>query len=221
MDPKDETKNTNQGAPQTTGQPSGGNTGSTSTSAKTYTEDQVNEMVSKKISDALAEQGRKHSASLKTLQDKLKVLEDGQEAKILEELKDKPDQLSAYQIRKKNKELEEALKGKDEKLVQVETELENERKLTASSKRTSIIAEVVQGYDGIDTTKLAVLCDKLDLTTKEQIAMVATTLGTPRKEQTHGFQMTKPDSGATNGGTEDLSNKSPRELINMGYSKKK
>jgi superfamily II RNA helicase len=60
MDPKDETKKTDQGAPQNAGQPSAGKDGSTSKAPKTYTEEEVKVLTEKVRSDTLAEAGRKY-----------------------------------------------------------------------------------------------------------------------------------------------------------------
>jgi hypothetical protein len=218
MEPNaDETRNTEQGAPPAAGQPSEGSPGSTSNSPRTFTEEAAKKMVS----DALAEQGRKHKEALKSLEERLKTIEAEKETRILEELNDKPDQLSAFQLRKKLKELEEFAKNKDEELGRVRSELENERKLTAGSKRSQLIAETVQGYEGIDAAKLTALCDRLNLTTQEQIAAAAETLGT--KKGNGGENHLPPiqaDSGVTRGGAEDLSKLSPIELGRRGYSRK-
>jgi nicotinamide mononucleotide adenylyltransferase len=198
----------------------------TSKVAKTFTEEQARKMVS----EALAEQGRKHGETLKSYQERLAAIEAEKEAQQLEEIKDKPEQVSIFQERKKAREEREWLKAEQTKLAEERERLNQELTEAQQLKREKLVNTIVQEYDGLEASKLFTLVELAKANTKEEIITIADAIGT--KKSTNPENKNKinivPDSGETAGGGRNLSiikfgkdAPSASEMIAFGLKKKK
>jgi len=213
-----ENDNPNAGAPQP-GQSSQGKDGSTSQATKTYTEAEK----SKAVSDALADAGRKHKLELEPVvrerdsyKKEVTTIKQGLDALSQErdDLKITIDELSKEDPERFNLlEKDRDLKNRERKLKDELAGLETERtdwkeRLTKveTFERNENIRNVAADYEGITEEKLKVLCDRLKLTTLEQIQAAAETLGTKKavkvEDETSNTNL-HVDSGVTRGGGGD------------------
>jgi len=232
-----------QGDPQVTAQTSKGKEGSTSTQTPTtYTKEQVQKFVS----DALAEQGRKHKAELEpiiterdTLKSKLTELSDIQDdrtdlqRRIDELANDDPAKFNLVkkenELRERERKLNKDIGEREKKLTESESKHAERIKKADSVEREASILEIVEGYENGDADRLGDAITTFEttfgikVTSDEQIRKVADTLwtkkatGPPKPE----VPPLKPFSGTTDGGSEDTSNLSPREKIELGIEKLK
>jgi hypothetical protein len=226
----DESNQGNQGTPQTNGPSSGAQSASTSSNPpKTYTEVEYQ----KAISDALSKQGREHKAVLDPITQENTTLK-SQLATNQSLIKESTDKIA--EVRKQM----ESLAGDDpdkKKLLATLAELEGKR-VKLDADRQALEAEKVQHqelvrkagetmrefnirklageHEGGDPAKLTELCNKLGVTGDDKIAALADTLWPKKTAAPLPAQVTNPDSGVTSGGSEDLSQLSPREKIEKG-----
>ncbi len=184
---------------------------------ETYTREDLR----KHTSDALAEQGKKNTVTMKILQgkvDELSEITDDREAlhKQMEELKSTDSE--AYNLAKK----EQELRGRETELKRGIKEHTTDVQMAKDFKREVIIQKVVEEYEGGDFVKLKGLCESFNVSSEEQIRTAADTLWSgkfvPPAPETPAV---KPYSGMTSGGKEDLSNLSPDEKIMYGLTHKK
>lgn len=218
-----ETKEAVKDSPQVTGQTPEAPKGITSPQPiTTYTEEQVKEREKKSISDALAEQGRKHKIDL----DNAITKERASLAEHLKETKDKIaqleselDEMSQDDPDKKN------LVRKIRALEETETSLKADRKVLDDDKaaheaeKTSYQEEIARAratnfeidvwnvaeeFDGGDAVKLKNACDKAKITTLEGARDLASALWTKKTERkSEPLTSGPPDSGVTSGGSHD------------------
>lgn len=214
-----ETTESKKGTPPVTGQSSEGKGGSTSQETpETYTKEQTQKLVS----DALAEQGRKHKAELDpivTERDTLKVQIQTKDIAIedigneIKKLQTEIDELAGDDPEKKNlvKKARE-LREQEQKLKTERTTLDADKQvhqeqitLATNTLREISIWEISAEYEGSDPVKLKALCDKGKVTSEEDIREFADTLWT-KKPVTPAKSVTPPikaDSGTTIGGSEN------------------
>jgi hypothetical protein len=108
--------------------------------------------------------------------------------------KDDPD---AQKYVKKLRELQEV----ENKLKTDRQSLEADANEVKLHKRNKLIEEIAKGYESMDVARLTTLCDKLNLTTKEQIEVQADAIGTKKvAPASPPVPPVNPDSGLTNGG---------------------
>jgi hypothetical protein len=234
MDPKtDETKTTTQDPLPGKGPASDGKGGSTSShqTPKTYTETEYQ----KAVSDALARAGRDaksietREARLKDIETReaaLKAREDEAKKKAeeaeLEAVKDDPEKLSAFQLRKKAREEMEAAKAEREKVAQERAALQEDMTFAQKVKRSTLMGEIAGEFKDGDPEDLEKLCDSLGIGSEpDRIRTAAGIKWTKLEGSEKKDDDFKPDSGVTKGGAENLDDKSPRELARMGYARKK
>jgi len=225
------------GAPPVTGQSSNVKEGSTS-QPETYTREQIQKFVS----DALAEQGRKHKSEFEPVAKERDTYKSQLQAKENElaglsdergELQKRIDELSSndpevFNLVKKDRELRERERQLKTGVQELEAEKQShaERiKLADDTLREISIFEIASKYDGGNPVKLKDLCDTFGAKSEEQIIKVAENLWakkleTPTTEET---QPIKPYSGVTSGGGIDINALSPDEKIKyaLEHSKKK
>ena len=216
------------GANDTKGQPSDQNGENPSNQPKTFTEDEVKKMVSERHS-TLDRQIADLTKQLTTLQkerddakSQLSTHQKEKDEAELEKIKDDPEKLSAYQLRKQARELTEIKKGLEERLAQLESELEEERKLSAPLKIAPLVKEVAEEFEGLDPDKLAKLVVIAKVTSKEDIRAIAETIGTLKEPEESGKKEDfKPFSGKGIGGGIDISKMTSSQLIQMGLEAEK
>ena len=196
------------------GQSSDGKDGSTSKTPETYTKEQTQKLVS----DALAEQGRKHKAELTpivTERDTLKTQLEANTADLesnkteMEELQAKIDDMASgdptrYDAVKELKAAKEERKHLQvkERALEAEKRTHGERiKKAEDLEKEVLVLEIVEGYKDADAEKLtnAIVGFEttfgIKVTSDEQIRKVADTLWTKKETETpKGF------SGVTEGG---------------------
>jgi hypothetical protein len=224
----DETKTTGQDPLPAKGPASEGKDGSTSQAPKTYTETEYQ----KAVSDALAKAGRDaksieaREARLKDLgarEAALKAREDEARRKAEEAeysaVKDDPEKLSAYEMRKKAREEAEALKAEREKFEQEKASHQEELTFAQKVKRSTLMGEIAGEFKDGDPEELEKLCDSLGIGSEPD--KVRTTAGIkwaklePEKKEGEHSDF-KPDSGVTKGGAEDFDKMTPEEKIDYG-----
>jgi len=213
--PEKDGKTNQQGNPQDkSGQTStdGKSQTSTTAQAKTFTESEAKQMVS----NALADQGRKHKESLSLYDARIKAIEDAKEAEEIDAVKGDATKLDIYQQRKKNREDADRVKADRATLESDKAIYFEDLDLAAKYRRNVIIEEVAKEYEGFDTTKLTTLCDILKIVKKEDIVAAAETLGTKKAAGVAGTTLTKPDSGDTDGSGVDFSKMSAKQKIQWG-----
>jgi len=201
------------------GQPSGEGANPSKDTPK-YTEDEVNKRhakLDKAISELTRERDsiRQSHESLKAEIDRLKKEREESE---LEKVKDDPDALSAYQMRKKQKEAEAAVKAEREQFEKEKKEHEAELAEARTIKRSKLMNEIAGEFEGGDPAVLEKTCDELGVTDPEKIRTVAATKWA--KVVGGGTPAGHTDSGKNRGGAESLEGKSARELARMAYTKK-
>jgi len=205
------------------GQPSDQNGENPSNQPRTFTEEEVNRLVSerhstldRKIAD-LTKQLTTFQKRAEDAESQLGTYKKEKEEAEIEKIKDDPEKLSAYQLRKQARELAEAKKGLEEQLAQLQSELEEERKLSAPLKVAPVIAEVAKEFEGIDMDKLTKLVTIAKATTKEDIKVIAETIGTKKEEDKSDDKPEfKPFTGANRGGGVDTSKLKPEEKFKLG-----
>jgi len=210
------------------GQPSDQNGENPSNPPRTYTEEEVKKMLGERHS-TLDRQIADLNKQLTTLQKKAENAESElgkhrkeKEDAELEKVKDDPEKLSAYQLRKQVKELTEIKKGLEERMAQLESELEEERKLSAPLKIAPLVKEVAEEFEGLDPDKLAKLVVIAKVTSKEDIRAIAETIGTLKEPEESGKKEDfKPFSGKGIGGGIDISKMTSSQLIQMGLEAEK
>ena len=210
------------------GQPSNQNGENPSNAPKTFTEEEVNRLVSerhstldRKIAD-LTKQLTTFQKRAEDAESQLGTYKKEKEEAEIEKIKDDPEKLSAYQLRKQARELAEAKKGLEEQLAQLQSELEEERKLSAPLKVAPVIAEVAKEFEGIDMDKLTKLVTIAKATTKEDIKAIAETIGTSKEpENPDKKESFKPFSGKGAGGGIDISKLTSTQLIQRGLEEEK
>ena len=200
------------------------------------------EEATKLVSDALAEQGRKHTLVLRPItaeRDTLKSqlgLKDGEitdNAAVLAELNTRIDDLTSddpqrYTLVKEASRLR-VLDGQlktDRRILDAEKLTHAaDRKLTDDTRREITVMEIATGKKDAegkvigDPERLKEVCEKWGATTEEQIQEVADTLWPGAV--TTAVQALKILSGATSGGATDFSGLSPEEKVNRGLAKLK
>ncbi len=138
---------------------------------ETYTREQLLNF----RSDGLAEQGKKHTATVKILQgkvDELSEVQDDREAlrSQISELSSKDPEV--FNLAKKEQELRgretELKRGIKEHAIDVQTAKE--------FKREVVIQKVVEEYEGGDFVKLKGLCESFNVSSEDQIRTAADTL---------------------------------------------
>ncbi len=210
-------------SPQTTGQTPETPKASTSTQPiTTYTEEQVKEREKKAISDALAEQGRKHKIELETaitkerasLADHLKETKDKiaqLEIDLDEMSQDDPDKKNLVRKIRALEEAEGSLKAERKTLDDAKTAHEAEKtsyqEEIARAKATNFeidVWNVAEDFEGGDAVKLKNACDKAKIITIEGARDLASVLWTKKSEKNpEPLTSGPPDSGATSGGSHD------------------
>jgi len=209
------------GANDTKGQPSDQNGENPSNQPKTFTEEEVKKMVSERHS-TLDRQIADLTKQLTDAKSQLSTYQKEKEDAELEKVKDDPEKLSAYQLRKQARELTEIKKGLEERLAQLESELEEERKLSAPLKIAPLVKEVAEEFEGLDPDKLAKLVVIAKVTSKEDIRAIAETIGTLKEPEESGKKEDfKPFSGKGIGGGIDISKMTSSQLIQMGLEAEK
>lgn len=207
------------------GQPSNPNVDNPSKTnpPKTFTEEDVNRLVSERHSTLdrkIADLTKQLSTLQKRAEDaeaQLGTYKKEKDEAEFEKVKDDPEKLSAYQLRKQIRELAEAKKGQEEQLAQLQRELEEERKLSAPLKIAPVIAEVAKEFEGIDMDKLTKLVTIAKATAKEDIKAIAETIGASKEpESPDKKEEFKPFSGKGVGGGIDISKMTSTQLIQMG-----
>jgi chromosome segregation ATPase len=213
---------------------SGGKEGSTSTQTpKTYTEEQVQ----KKLSDALAEQGRKHKAELEPIvkeRDSFKSqleantsdLEankseiDKLQAKIDDLASNDPARFDAVKEMKALKTERDQLRADkraldaDKQALDADKQTHGERiKKAESFERETLIQGMVEDYEGGDFDKLKDFCETFDAKSEEQIRKVADKLWTKKAPEPPNSEAppVKPYTGMTNGGSEKIGDLPPKQ----------
>lgn len=184
---------TNQDSASKQDQTSGGNSGSTSQTVKTFTE--------KELSDRLAEQGRKYSGTIKSLQEQINSIQAERDRVEEEKVKDDPDKASIFKTRKELRDEAHRLQKVQEELEAQKAELQEDLRLASETKASRVIEDVASGFENLDKSKLKVLCAKANATTKEAITEIAELIGTRKTESHDTFN--KPDSGDSSGGSPD------------------
>lgn len=195
------------------GQSSGVKEGTTSTQTpETYTKGQVQKFVS----DALAEQGRKHKSELdpivkerdglkSQIQNNTTDLEDNKnemeklQAKIDDLTSDDPDRFNAIKELKAAREERKQLQA-ERRTKETEWATNAERIKKAESLEAEVlILGIAEDYEGAGAEKLSSICSTLNATSEEQIRKVADTLWT---KKTVELPETSPAvySGMTEGG---------------------
>jgi len=209
------------GANDTKGQPSDQNGENPSNQPKTFTEEEVKKMVSERHS-TLDRQIADLTKQLTDAKSQLSAYQKEKEDAELEKVKDDPEKLSVYQLRKQARELTEIKKGLEERLAQLESELEEERKLSAPLKIAPLVKEVAEEFEGLDPDKLAKLVVIAKVTSKEDIRAIAETIGTLKEPEESGKKEDfKPFSGKGIGGGIDISKMTSSQLIQMGLEAEK
>ena len=179
---------------------------------ETYTREQLQ----KHTSDALMEQGRKHTTEVSTLRkerDELAGIKDDREAlqKQIDEIKDKDPEV--YSLAKK----EQELRDREKVLTKGIAEHSGRIKRADNYERDVSITKIVEEFEGGDFDKLKGLCETFNSSSEEQIRKAAETLwGKKFVPPASETPPVKPYSGMTSGGQEDLSKLSPDEKILYG-----
>lgn len=225
-----ETDTAKQGTPQKPEQSSGGEKGNTSTLVappKSFTEADLRKVVS----DALAEQGRKHKAELDPIiaerdtfksQSQNKEIDLEEIAKERDDLKQQIDELASDDPGKGALvKRDRALKEQAQKLKDGLRELEAERqkhserlKRAETVERDVVAMTIAEEYEGAQSEKLIELCKVAGVTSEEGIRKMAGTLWEKKNNLTLPLGATfKPDSGQTSGGKDSLSSLPPQERI--------
>jgi hypothetical protein len=225
MDPKDETKG-KEGDSLLNGQTSAQTDGTTSkVEPKLLTEEQAQKMVS----DALAKAGRDAKALDSTRQELARMKAEAQQIiKDKEEEERKavqsdPAKLSAFEMRKRERELEDQRRVLEETKARLESDVEEDRKLARLYRRNVLTSTVASEYEGIDMAKYQSLCENLgESPTKGQIEKIAQALGTKKGETPSGNNpLPKQASGRDEGTPIDYSKLSPEEKIRLGIEQEK
>ncbi len=182
-----ETKEGNQDIPQQqAGQSSDTTKGSTST--PTFTEEQFQ----KRLSDALAEQGRKH----KQLEVEIQELSesDGEQAKVAKLILQKQNELKAL-------ETERAAFKKDKEVHDAEWAKKQERITHAEESNFEIeLWDLCEEYDNGNAEKLKAACVKAKITDIEGARGLADVLWVKKSATPQPLVEGKPASGETSGG---------------------
>ena len=220
-----ETTTATKGEPQATARTSKGKDGTTSTvTPESFTKEQVKKFVS----DALAEQGRKHKAELdpivkerdsfksqcetntRDLNDN-KVEMEKQQAKIDDLASDDPARFDAIKELKAVREERKQLQAK-ERVFETEKQTHGERiKKAEELEREVLILEIVEDYEGATPDKLTDICTTLNIKSDEQIRKVADTLWSKKTTESSESEVpsVKPFSNKTTGGTSSLADLPP------------
>jgi hypothetical protein len=202
------------------GPASEGKEGSTSSNPRTYTEEEHR----KAVSDSLAKAGRDAKAieareaklkDIETREARLKTAEAEAKKKAEESeyaaVKDDPEKLTAYELHKKAREEAEAVRLDREKLEAERQAFQAKLTRAEELERAAEIALITQKYSDGDPDKLANLCERLNLTSKEQIEAAAEIIFTQNPGEAF-----KPDSGVTKGGALDYSRMKPEDKFRLG-----
>jgi len=231
-----ENDTTKQGVPLATGQPSDGKGGSTSQQPppKTFTSEELQKFVS----DALAEQGRRHKAELTPVikeRDSLKSQTDSLTSQIedknteLEKIQTQLEELSSDDPKKFDLlKLDKELRADRSKLKAERTSLDTDKQAHSEViqeardyKRTATIVDIVTEYENGDFAKLADLCEIAKVDSEEGIRTIADRMFSkkviiPAKTETSPPLVVDP--GGTHGGVSDrytakqIQSMSPKEI---------
>lgn len=151
--------------------------------------------------DALMEQGRKHTATVKILQgkvDELSGVQDDREAlkAQIAELSSKDPEV--FNLAKK----EQELRGRETELKKGIREHSERIGKADKFEREVIIQKVVEDYEGGDFTKLKGLCESFNVSSEDQIRTAADSLWSKPFVPPVPEPAVKPYSGVTSGGEE-------------------
>lgn len=232
MDGTEEKKDTLQ---QEAGQSSTQTQETSTQTPETYTKEQTQKL----LSDALAEQGRKHKAELTPItkeRDDLKTQIQSKESELTDVASERDDirkqleELSGddpqkFNLVAKDKELrEQARKLKTERdALDSDKQAHQERiKLAEDTLREVTIWDITSKYEGGDPVRLKGLCDIMEASSEEQIQKVAETLWSKKTPDTPPTPPVKPYSGMTSGGTGfTYDQKNPEKTLQEGFKQLK
>lgn len=223
-----ETNKPKDALPLKEGQPSGQEVSPSAITPESYTREQLDVLIAerhgtldKRIS-SLEKELKETKATVATKESELaNVVEERVTLeKRIEELASNDPELNNLEKRAKElRELERKLKA-DRQTLEADKQTNAEKvKLAEDTLREISIWEIATEFDSGDAVKLKDLCDIFQASSEEQIRRVADTLW--KKKLVEPSPSVKPYSGMTSGGTEDLSNLSPREKIDKGLEKLK